>query len=161
MKRPSMLAILVFARMILAPPVAAEGLPASPESKNAEALVQRELLQPLAAKERDQSRFSRARLPAQERRVRMLDDQPRKDTAGNAFFTFAVDARHGVYPRTEDDAAHWRPAAITGCVYVERGEVFVTSGDRYRPAAFLLGKNLKPAAEPICQGAPTEVAKTK
>ncbi len=150
-----MLVMLIWARAILAPPVAAEGLPASPESRNAEALVQRELLQPLAAKERDQSRFSRARLPAQERRIRVLDDQPRKDTAGNAFFTFAVDARHGVYALAEGDEAHWRPATITGCVYLSRGEVFVKSGDRYRPAAFLLGKNLKPAAEPICQGAPT------
>ena len=153
MKRSLMLALLILARAILAPPVAAEGLPAAPESKDAAALVQRALLQPLAAKERDQSRFSRARLPAQERRVRVLDGQPRKDAAGHAFFAFAVDARHGIYPVRDDDAAGWREATITGCVYLERGEVFVKSGDRYRPAAFLLGKNLKPVAETICQGA--------
>jgi hypothetical protein len=145
-----MLAVLICAPAILAPPVAAEGLP---ESKEAGALVQRALLQPLAAKERDQSRFSRARLPAQERRVRVLDQQPRKDAAGDAFFTFAVDARHGLYPVAEGDEASWRPGTITGCVYVERGEVFVKSGDRYRPSAFLLGKNLKPVAETICRPA--------
>lgn len=147
--------------MILAPPAAAEEPPASVGSKNAEALVQRVLLQPLAVRERDQSRFSRARLPAQERRVRVLDDKAEKDATGDGFFAFAVDARHGVFPLADDDAASWRLAAITGCVYVERGEVFVRSGDSYRPAALLLGKNLKPAAQHICQGAPTEVANSK
>jgi hypothetical protein len=144
-----MLATFAFARMLLASPVSAEEVP-PPDAKAARALVERELVQPLAAKERDQSRFSRARLPAQERRVRILDEEIRKDAAGNAFFTFAIDARHGVFGPA-DDESQWRRAAVTGCVYVERGEVFVKSGDRYRPAAFLLGKNLKPAAEPTCQ----------
>ena len=156
-----MLAVLTFTPLIHAPPVAAEELPASAESRNAEAVVQRELLEPLAVRERNQSRFSRARLPPQERRVRVLDDQPRKDSAGDAFVTFAVDARHGLYPLAEGDDARWGPTSIGGCVYVDRGEVFVKSGDRYRPAAFLLGKNLKPVADRFCQGAPTEVAKTK
>ena len=142
-----MLALFAFAPTLLALPAAAdEG------AKSAEALVQRALIRPLAAKEADQSRFSRARMPAQERRVR-LDGETHKDAAGNTFVTFAVDARHGIVAK--DDEASWRRDAITGCVYVDRSEVFVKSGDKFRPAAFLLGKNLKPAAETICQEART------
>lgn len=117
----------------------------------AEARVQHDLLEPLAAKERDQSRFSRARLPAQERRVRILDEQPRRDARGDAFLAFAVDARHGVRALGPEDG--WRRGAIAGCVYVD-GRVFVQSGERHRPAAFLLGKKLKPVEAHICTAAP-------
>ncbi|HKA87720.1 MAG TPA: hypothetical protein VKE22_08655 [Haliangiales bacterium] len=154
-----MSAILTFAGMRLALPAAAEEVPASRDAESAKLLVERELVQPLAVKERDHSRFSRARLPAQERRVRILDRRARKDAAGNAFVAFAVDARHGVL--AAEDESGWRVDAIVGCVYVDRAEIFVKSGDRFRPAAFLLGKNLKPVAEQICQDAPTEVAKAK
>jgi hypothetical protein len=158
MKRLATIAILTCARAILAQPAAAEEATPAPESKDAGALVQRELIRPLASKERDQSRFSRARLPAQERRVRILDEQPRKDAAGDAFYTFAIDARHGVF--ADGDETQWRKATITGCVYLGRGEIFVKSGDQYRPAAFLLGKNLKPVEESICHGV-AEVAKAQ
>src|SRR5215831_17051047 len=101
MKRLSMLAILIFSRMTFAEPTAASG--PSPEAKEAktaemktaEALVSRELIQPLAAKESGSSRFSRGRLPAQARRVRVLDEHPQKDARGGDFVRFAVDARHG------------------------------------------------------------------
>jgi hypothetical protein len=156
-----MFAILFFfARITFAEPTADRGPTASPDAKTAEALVQRALLEPLAAKERDQSRFSRARLPAQERRVRILDDRPRKDALGGTFLRFEVDARHGIRTPAGEDEAQWRPATITGCVYVDRDEVFIKKGDQYRPAALLLGKNLKPAAEQICQGEPPQVAHT-
>jgi hypothetical protein len=150
MKRLSMFAILVFAHTTFAEPPSGKEPTASPDAKFAEALVQRELLQPLAAKERDQSRFSRARLPAQERRVRVLDDRARKDALGGTFVRFAVDARHGFH--AVDDEASWNLATVAGCVYLDRGEVFIKKGDQVRPAAFLLGKNLKPAAPEICQG---------
>jgi hypothetical protein len=123
------------------------GSPA-PEAAAIEARVKSELIQPLAAKERNQSRFSRARLPAQERRVRLLDEKPRTDGEGAAFYTFAVDARHGVRPVGNDEG--WRMATVTGCVYVTGG-IFVQNGDRHRPAAFLLGKNLKPVAVHVCR----------
>ena len=64
----------------------------------------------LAAKEREQSKFSRARLPAQERRVRLLDEHPGVDAAGQAFYTFAIDARHGIRPIGDDGG--WRKAAV-------------------------------------------------
>jgi hypothetical protein len=152
MKRLSMLAILAFARTTFAEPAPAKAPPA--DAKAAEALVQRDLVQPLAARDREQSHFSRASLPPQERRVRVVDDQPQKDVHGAAFFTFAVEARHGLQPVAGADASTWR-ATVTGCVYVDRGEVFVKVGDRYRPGAFLLGKNLKPVAGELCQAAPT------
>lgn len=114
----------------------------------AEGRVQRELLGPLAAKERNQSQFSRARLPAQERRVRILDEEPRHDARGAAFLTFAVDARHG--KRGLADDAGWRSAAITGCIYVDGG-LFVQSGERHRPADFLLGKKVPQGEEHLCK----------
>ena len=139
MKRLSVLCIL-FARVAFAEP-------------DAKTLVQRDLIAPLAVKERDQSKFSRARLPASERRVR-VDEQPKKDASGAVFYSFAVDARHGF------GDGDWLLGTVTGCVYVDRGAVLVKSGDHYRPAAFLLGKNLKPVADTMCQVA-AEVAKTE
>ena len=117
--------------------------------------MQRTILEPLAAKESEQSRFSRASLPPQARRVRILDEQARVDARGGKFLRFAIDARHGF-----DDEAEWRLAAITGCVYLARGEVYVQKGDEFRPAAFLLGKNRKPAAETICRDG-SEVAQAR
>lgn len=151
-----MLAILTFSPTTFAESTAADG--SSPEAKTAAAttaeaktavaLVSRELIEPLAAKEGGRSRFSRARLPAQERRVRILDEQPHQDARGDAFVRFAVDARHGYLA---DDESQWRRATITGCVYLDRNQVFVKKGDQHRPAAFLLGKNLKAAAKTTCQ----------
>ena len=118
------------------------------------ALVSRDLIQPLAVKEGSQSKFSRARLPPQARRVRILDDKPQKDAQGDAFVRFAVDARHGFHT-ADGDGPPWRLATITGCVYLARNQVFVQRGDQFRPAAFLLGKNVKAAPESTCQ-APSE-----
>jgi hypothetical protein len=157
MKRLSMLALLVFSRTTFAEP--ASGSPPAAQSaqaKTAEAVVRRELVQPLAAKEGNRSRFSRASLPPQERRVRILDDQPGKDAAGIGFLRFAVDARHGFV--APDDESQWRLATIVGCVYLDRNQVFVKKGDEYRPAGFLLGKNVKAAAETTCQPAQAQVA---
>lgn len=132
--------------------------PPAADAKGVEALVRRELVEPLKAKELKQSRFSRARLPPQVRRVRVLDDSPRHDSAGRAFFTFAIDARHGFEALEEDGEASWRKAAITGCAYPDTQEVFVKSGDRHRPAAFLLGKKVKAAEAQACQGEATAAA---
>lgn len=41
---------------------------------------------------------------------------------------------------------------------LDRNQVFVKKGDEYRPAAFLLGKNVKAAAETTCQPAQAQVA---
>lgn len=156
-----MLAILIFSRTTFAEPTAASGAPpeaTSPQAKAAQALVSRELIQPLAAKESHRSKFSRASLPAQARRVRILDEQPRKDAQGNAFVRFAVDAHHGFAAPVDGDPSQWQLATITGCAYVDRSQVFVQRGEEYRPAAFLLGKNVKPAAEATCQPAQDQVA---
>ena len=152
MKRLALFATLFFAQTTFAEQ---PEKPAAPENKTASALVQTALVEPLAAKERQRSKFSRAAMPAQERRVRILDEQPRKDAQGAAFVRFAVDARHGVL---DDSDAGWNLAAITGCAYVERGEVFVKKGDQFRAAAFLLGKNVKAAPAETCVGE-TQVAR--
>jgi hypothetical protein len=154
MKRLSILAVVLFSRMTFAEPATASG--AAPEAKTAEAksamaLVRHDLIQPLAVKEDNQGRFSRGRLPPQERRVRILDDKPRTDADGVAFLRFSVDARFGYV--ANDDESRWNRDTITGCVYLERNQVFVKKGDSYRPAAFLLGKKVKAAAESTCEPA--------
>jgi hypothetical protein len=157
MKRLSMLALLAFSHTTFAEPASGPAPAAnSAQARTAEALVRRDLVQPLAAKEGTRSKFSRASLPPQERRVRILDDQPGKDAEGIAFVRFAVDARHGF--AAADDESQWRLAAIVGCVYLDRNQVFVKRGNEYRPAAFLLGKNVKAAAGTTCQPAQAQVA---
>jgi len=161
MKRLSMLVLLLFSPTTFADPTPASGSPAdakTPQAKSAQALVSRELIQPLAAKESKRSRFSRAALPAQARRVRILDEQPGKDAQGNAFVRFAVDARHGFRVPGDDDPSGWRLATIVGCVYPDHSQVFVKRGEEYRPAAFLLGKDVKAAAETTCQPAQPRLA---
>jgi len=113
------------------------------------ALVNEQLVKPLAIKEKEQSKFSRARLPAAERRVRVLDDKAQQDGAGNAFFAFAIDARHG----WSDDDKAWTKSAITGCVYVGSGEVFIKRGNGFHPAKAALGKKTKAAPEYTCHAA--------
>ena len=123
----------------------------NPAPKSTVSLVTERLIQPLAAKERDQSKFSRARLPPSERRVRVLDEKPQQDSAGDTFFSFAVDARHGW--ADDDGDASWQKAAITGCVYPSRGEVFIKRGKAFHPAAAAVGKKTKAAPERTCHAA--------
>ena len=129
------------------------------ETAATEAIVQKELIKPLATKERHRSRFSRSRLPAQARRVRVLDTQPQKDEAGATFVKFAVDARHGFDIEDEPTGVEgWRKDTITGCVYPDSGEVFVLRGAAYHPAAIMVGKKTKPAAKHTCQNDAMQVA---
>src|SRR5262245_35681359 len=89
---------------LLAPTLVFAGEPApGTVVAKAEATVKKELIQPLAAKELQRSRFSRARLPATARRVRVLDAAEKKDEKGQTFVTFAIDAKHGRYDFDEVD----------------------------------------------------------
>ena len=101
------------------------------------------LVKPLANREGG-SRFSRGRPPPRERRVRVLESTLSRDKNGRGFVPFAVDARFG---------SDWRQNDIVGCAYRESGNLFVKYGDAYRPAAFLLGKNVGPVAG-ACEVAP-------
>ena len=101
------------------------------------------LVKPLAKREGG-SRFSRERPPPRERRVRVLESTLSHDKNGRSFVPFAVDVRFG---------SDWQQNDIVGCAYRESGNLFVKTGDAYRPAAFLLGKNLAPVAG-ACQVAP-------
>lgn len=105
--------------------------------------VEEGLLQPLAQQEAN--RFSRSRPPPRERRVRVTQAGTSTDKRGRAFVTFAVDVRFG---------GEWRENDIVGCAYRGSGELFVKRGDQYRPAAFLLGKNLEPVPG-VCEAAPS------
>jgi hypothetical protein len=98
--------------------------------------IEERLLKPLADFEKEGSRFSRARLPPRERRVRVLGSATSADAKGRAFLRFAIDVRFG---------NEWQENDIIGCAYPKSGELFVKRGDVYRPAAFLLGKSGEPA----------------
>ena len=87
---------------------------------------------PLAQKEKERSRFSRARMPPQERRVRVTQAAATLDASGRAYLAFAVDVRY----RSE-----WRQNDLVGCAYLQTGALFVKQGDDYRAAEILLGKD--------------------
>jgi hypothetical protein len=100
------------------------------------------LVKPLSKSEG--SRFSRSRPPPRERRVRVTQSAVSVDKRGRPFLSFAIDVRFGT---------EWHENDIVGCVYRGNGELFVKSGDAYRPAAFLLGKNVQPVPG-VCEAAP-------
>lgn len=104
--------------------------------------VEEKLVKPLS--ELENHRFSRARPPPRERRVQVPDSAGTLDKSGALFLSFAIDVRFG---------EEWREKDIVGCVYRKSGAIFVKRGDSYRPAEFLLGKNVDPVAG-ACEAAP-------
>jgi len=124
---------------------------ASPSESEAKAVIQKQLIAKLTAKEEKHSRFSRAYIPPQVRRVRVTDEVAKTDEKGGEFMTFAVDAHHGFNEEAPAaDSKSWRKDAIVGCVYVESGEVFVKKNDKFVPGGMLLGKKTTPAPEHVC-----------
>ncbi|HCU24590.1 MAG TPA: hypothetical protein DF383_06195 [Deltaproteobacteria bacterium] len=127
----------------MSPLLAKTGLAAS-----SEVILQQKLLTPLQEKEDRRSRFSRASLPASERRVRILENAPQTDAKGNAFLPFAIDERQ-IWSKAAQES--WTKDAITGCVYPEAGKIFVKRKEVYYSYEMLLG--LKTAATPaeVCR----------
>jgi hypothetical protein len=103
--------------------------------------VQEGVVKPLANSEG--SRFSRSRPAPRERRVRVTQATTTSDKNGRQFVPFSVDVRFG---------SEWTQNDIVGCVYKGSGELYVKRGDAYRPAGFLLGKNVQPVAG-VCEAA--------
>ena len=95
--------------------------------------VEKGLLEPLAQKEKERSRFSRSRMPPQERRVRVTQTAVTLDASGRAYMAFTVDVRRGT---------EWQENELVGCGYTQTGALFVKRGDAYRPAEILLGKDV-------------------
>ena len=114
-------------------------------------MVEKQLIKPLADKEAHQSRFSRAYIPPQDRRVRVLESERSTDGRGAEFVTFAVDERSGGVGRRA--AGDWRKDEIVGCVYPARDEVFVKRGGKYFAATLLLGKRTAAADDAVCRPA--------
>lgn len=96
------------------------------------------------------SRFSRERPAPRERRARLTQTSVSVDKQGRAFVSFAVDVRFG---------SEWRENDIVGCVYRNSGEIYVSRGDAYRPAAMLFGKNVS-AVPGVCVAAPPASARS-
>jgi hypothetical protein len=108
------------------------------------ATLEEHLLQPLARRDSERSRFSRVWEPPLERRVRLIDPALQQDARGLPYVTFAVDARAS--------AGAWMQNAIVGCIYPRDGAIYVKRGDTYRAAAFLLGKKTEAPPEGVCRG---------
>jgi hypothetical protein len=106
--------------------------------------VEAAIIQPLAAIEAKRSRFSRARPPPRERRIRVTQTALTTDKQGRGFVTFAIDGGF---------AGEWQQNDIVGCAYRASGALFIKRGSAYFPAALLLGKNVDPVAG-VCQAAP-------
>jgi hypothetical protein len=121
------------------------GEPAPTAKDPTTAAVERRLLEPLRKHEAKRSRFSRARRPPAERRVRVLDKVAGVDANGDAFFSFAVDER---YARGEDA---WHADSIVGCYYPRDGAIYVKWSDGYRASKVLLGKRAKDAPDATCR----------
>ena len=102
------------------------------------------IVRPLAEKSAQRSKFSRAARAPIERRARITRTSPLVDKRGREFLPFAIDVRFG---------SDWREDQTLGCVYRHSGELFVKNADEYRPAAYLLGKNVGPVAG-VCEAAP-------
>ena len=107
--------------------------------------IEADLVKPLVAHEQDTSRFSRMRMPPRERRVRLPQVTTSVDKAGRRFLPFAIDGKFS--------GGDWQENQITGCVYTEKGDMFVKIGDGFRPASYLLGTAGDEVAG-VCQAAP-------
>lgn len=135
------------------PPRAMEGK--TPAEAEATAVVEKQLVTPLVAKEQRRNRFSRAYLPPHARRVRILDRVSSTDGRGAAFVAFAVDERSVGFTldAADDGSGRWRKDAIVGCVYPARGEIFIKRGEAYFAASLLLGQKTAAAGEAVCRPA--------
>jgi hypothetical protein len=116
-------------------PALAGGLPGHAADQrvasNAEVakLVEATLIEPLARREAARSRYSRVRMPAAARQVRVLEGAT--DPEGRTFVRFAVD---------EKRSAEWERNVTLGCAYPDDGAVFVAHRGRVQSAAQYLGK---------------------
>ncbi len=107
--------------------------------------VDADFLKPLIAHEQETSRFSRMRMPPRERRLRMTATTTSRDASGQTFLPFAIDAK--------PSGGSWQENEIVGCVYTEKGGMFVKLGDSFRPSSFYLGVTADPVPG-VCRAAP-------
>jgi hypothetical protein len=113
----------------------------SPAAK-VKARVEEGLIKPLAQRDtKKTSRFSRARLPPQERRVRVTQTDPSRDKSDRPFMAFAIDVRYGT---------EWKENDVVGCAYLGSRDLFVKVGGSYRPAKVVLGQYADDAPAGTC-----------
>jgi len=117
----------------------------TPAQQQCEKRVREGLVAPLTEYQANRSKFSRARLPPSERRVRATQTTPSVDASGRQFMTYAIDVRFGGEKWTEND--------IVGCVYTTSGDIFVKLGNDFRAAGVMLGKPSDPV-NGVCKAAP-------
>jgi len=141
-------------------PQATEAAKLAPEKTAAQKVVESTLVEPMDRKDLRRSKFSRSMRAPVERRVRLLDQSPRKDSKGELFLTFAIDSRHGwiVLEDEKADKERWILGSITGCVYPDSKAVFIDRGEAKYPGGLLLGKRVKQAEKHVCKADSQQLA---
>jgi hypothetical protein len=124
-----------------------------PSPSEIQSSVEERFVVPMSRWQERRSRFSRARIPPQERRVRVTTPALQRDERGEAFASFAVDARFR-------GSKEWGEGLV-GCVYPSSGDIFVQYGDHYVPGALLYGKKSLDAPAGVCHAVtPTQLARS-
>jgi hypothetical protein len=108
-----------------------------------QASVEERFVAPLSRWQERRSRFSRARIAPEARRLRMTAPALQRDGRGEDFAAFAVDVRFR-------GSKEWGEA-LAGCIYPASGGIFVQYGDRYVAGALLYGKKSPDAPEGVCR----------
>jgi len=120
--------------------------------------VQEQVITPLRARESSRGKMSRAAVPPQKRRVRIIDAALRTDEKGQQFVAFAVDAQHGFGAAADDN---WSHDEATGCVYTS-GAVYLRGAASYQATTARLSKKKSKSTDEvpahICHDRPAQVA---
>lgn len=123
------------------------------DSSSPQAIVEAKLLVPLQNKDAKRPKFSRAAPPPAARRVRILDGGPQADAKGQSFVAFVIDEAHSFSSAGQEiPEESWRKEAFVGCVYPQKGEVFVKMGETSYPASVLWGSSESAAPAEVCKG---------
>jgi hypothetical protein len=139
---------MLFANVASADPPA----PAPSKAREATALVNKEVVQPLKKSDAKRSKYSRAAPPPKARRVRVTDQVAQVDANGKHFVRFAIDVQHRFA-----EEGQWQQDAFLGCVYVEEKQVVLEQGSDYRPASDVLDGDGEPEPD-ACRAAPEDTA---
>jgi uncharacterized membrane protein len=108
--------------------------------------LDRVLVQPLAAADAQQSRFSRAARPPRDRRARVTQATPSVDAAGGQFYAFSLDQRWST-----DRSGAWEADAVVGCIYPATGRVYVQQSGEWLAASWLLGEPGEAPPATVCR----------
>lgn len=124
------------ASMLCASVALADPLPplSREQRQDVSALIDKQLLAPMAKRASRRSKFSRAAPPPVVRRVR-VQEALLTDVHGDQFVRFSIDQRYA-----GDEEGDWSKDRHVGCVYPDQRKIFIESEGSYLPARVMLGQ---------------------